>query len=82
VAEKHQEELSRKAVVYINSDTNSKGAIAASGSHTLERFMSEVLRDLKDPESGKSLLGLLARDAARPRRRLKSHNFRDSTWAR
>ena len=40
--EKHQEELSRKAVVYINSDTNSKGAISASGSHTLERFMSEV----------------------------------------
>jgi N-acetylated-alpha-linked acidic dipeptidase len=55
-AEKHQEELERKAVVYINSDTNSKGAIGASGSHTLEKFMSEVLRDLKDPENGKSLL--------------------------
>jgi N-acetylated-alpha-linked acidic dipeptidase len=63
-AEKHQEELSRKAVVYINSDTNSKGAIAASGSHTLERFMSEVLRDLKDPESGKTLL-----ETTRTRRR-------------
>src|SRR5215472_5615976 len=55
-AEKHQDELARKAVVYINSDTNSKGQIGASGSHTLEKFMSEVLRDLKDPESGKSLL--------------------------
>jgi N-acetylated-alpha-linked acidic dipeptidase len=55
-AEKHQDELERKAVVYINSDTNSKGAIGASGSHTLEKFMSEVLRDLKDPEKGKSLL--------------------------
>ena len=55
-AEKHQNELARKAVVYINSDTNSKGAIGASGSHTLEKFMSEVLRDLKDPESGKTLL--------------------------
>jgi N-acetylated-alpha-linked acidic dipeptidase len=55
-AEKHQDELQRKAVVYINSDTNSKGAIGTSGSHTLEKFMSEVLRDLKDPESGKSLL--------------------------
>ncbi|HEV2688221.1 MAG TPA: M28 family metallopeptidase [Bryobacteraceae bacterium] len=55
-AEKHQEELARKAVVYINSDSNSKGAIGASGSHTLETFMSEVLRDLKDPVSGKSLL--------------------------
>jgi len=63
-AEKHQDELSRKAVVYINSDSNSKGNIAASGSHTLEKFMSEVLRDLKDPESGKSLL-----ETTRARRR-------------
>ena len=62
-AEKHQEELARKAVVYINSDTNSKGFIGTSGSHTLEKFMSEVLRDLKDPENGKSLI-----DNPRPRR--------------
>ncbi|HYL35700.1 MAG TPA: M28 family metallopeptidase [Bryobacteraceae bacterium] len=55
-AEKHQEELQRKAVVYINSDTNAKGAPSASGSHTLEIFMKEVLRDLKDPQSGKTLL--------------------------
>ena len=62
-AEKHQDELARKAVVYINSDTNSKGFMGTSGSHTLEKFMSEVLRDLKDPENGKSLL-----DNPRPRR--------------
>ena len=55
-AEKHQEELAHKGVVYINSDTNSKGALGASGSHTLEMFVSQVLRDLKDPVSGKSLL--------------------------
>jgi N-acetylated-alpha-linked acidic dipeptidase len=62
--EKHAEELSRKAVVYVNSDTNSKGRLAASGSHTLERFMSEVLRDIPDPaESGKTLL-----ESARNRR--------------
>jgi N-acetylated-alpha-linked acidic dipeptidase len=48
--------LARKAVVYINSDTNSKGTLGTSGSHTLETFMSEVLRDLKDPQSGKTLL--------------------------
>jgi len=62
-AEKHQDELSRKAVVYMNSDSNSKGTIGASGSHTLETFMSEVLRDLKDPVSGKTLL-----DTTRERR--------------
>jgi N-acetylated-alpha-linked acidic dipeptidase len=63
--EKHQDELSRKAVVYINSDSNSKGAMAVGGSHTLEIFMSEVLRDLKDPQSGKSLLEAAAARRAR-----------------
>jgi N-acetylated-alpha-linked acidic dipeptidase len=62
-AEKHQDELARKAAVYINSDSNAKGTLGTSGSHTLEYFMSEVLRDLKDPESGKTLL-----EAARARR--------------
>jgi N-acetylated-alpha-linked acidic dipeptidase len=55
-AEKHQDELGRKAAVYVNSDSNARGTMGASGSHTLEIFMSEVLRDLKDPQSGKSLL--------------------------
>ena len=55
-AEKHQEELSRQAVVYINSDANSQGSLNVSGSHTLEHFMSEVLRDLQDPAGKKSLL--------------------------
>jgi len=63
-AEKHQDELNRKAVVYINSDSNSKGTLGASGSHTLEVFMSEVLRDLKDPVNGKTLLEI----ARTPRR--------------
>jgi len=55
-AEKHQDELGRKAVVYINSDSNAKGKMNVSGSHTLEAFTSEVLRDVKDPVSGKSVL--------------------------
>jgi N-acetylated-alpha-linked acidic dipeptidase len=55
-AEKHQEELDRKAVVYINSDSNAKGTLGVSGSHTLETFMKEVVRDLKDPQNGKTLL--------------------------
>jgi N-acetylated-alpha-linked acidic dipeptidase len=55
-AEKHQDELGRKAVVYINSDSNAKGKMTVSGSHTLETFVSEVLRDLNDPVTGKSVL--------------------------
>ncbi len=54
--EKHLAELDRKAAVYINSDTNGKGRIGAGGSPALQQFMSEVLRDLNDPVSGKSLL--------------------------
>ena len=54
--EKHLRDLKDKAVVYINSDSNGKGALNAGGSHTLEKFMTEILRDLTDPTSGKSLL--------------------------
>jgi N-acetylated-alpha-linked acidic dipeptidase len=54
--EKHQEELERKAAVYINSDSNGRGAIGAGGSHTLETFMREVLRDVTDPYTQRSLV--------------------------
>ena len=54
--EKHQAELDQKAVFYMNSDSNARGSISAQGSHALEQFVSEVLRDLVDPVSGKSLL--------------------------
>jgi N-acetylated-alpha-linked acidic dipeptidase len=64
--EKHQEELERKAAVYINSDSNGRGSIGAGGSHTLEVFMREVLRDLNDPTTQKSLLdsGRAGKDGA------------------
>ena len=65
-AEKHQDELARKAVVYINSDSNAKGNLGASGSHTLESFTSEILRDLKDPATGKSMLEIARTRRGRP----------------
>ncbi|MBX9603691.1 MAG: M28 family metallopeptidase [Bryobacteraceae bacterium] len=54
--EKHRQELVDKAVFYLNSDSNGRGWMGAQGSHSLEVFMNELLRDLKDPASGKSLL--------------------------
>lgn len=54
-AEAHAEELSKKAVIYLNTDSNGKGWLGASGSHTLERFMNEVMRDIRDPQTGKSV---------------------------
>ncbi len=51
-AEEHAEELQRKAAVYINSDGNGRGFLNMSGSHTLEKFINGVARDVKDPETG------------------------------
>ncbi len=50
-AEDHAEELRRKAAVYINSDSNGRGYLQVEGSHTLERFINGVARDVEDPET-------------------------------
>src|SRR5262249_16056967 len=47
-AETHAEELRRKGVVYINSDSNSRGYLNMSGSHTLEKFINGVAREIED----------------------------------
>ena len=49
-AETHAELLRKNAVVYINSDSNSRGFLGVEGSHTIERFINEVARDVIDPE--------------------------------
>ena len=54
-AEEHAEELARKAVVYINSDSNSRGYLGVEGSHSLEHFINAVARDIADPESNVSV---------------------------
>lgn len=53
--EQHDAELARKAVVYINSDGNSRGFLQASGSHTLEHLVNDVARVVDDPETGGSV---------------------------
>jgi N-acetylated-alpha-linked acidic dipeptidase len=55
-AELHAAELKTKAALYINSDTNGRGYLGVSGSHGLQHFASEVARDVKDPETGASVL--------------------------
>jgi N-acetylated-alpha-linked acidic dipeptidase len=50
-AETHAAELRQKAVAYINSDSNSRGMLDVSGSHSLERFINGVARDIEDPET-------------------------------
>jgi N-acetylated-alpha-linked acidic dipeptidase len=51
-AEAHAEELRQKAVAYVNTDANGRGYLRMSGSHTLERFINDVARDVPDPETG------------------------------
>ena len=72
-AEKHADELNRKLVTYINSDSNGKGRLGVGGSHTLEEFVSQLARDIPDPVTGKALIdtprtpaGARRRDAQAP----------------
>lgn len=65
-AETHADELRSKGVVYINSDTNSRGFLDAAGSHTLEKLVTQVARDVPDPERNVSVLTRLrAHEATR-----------------
>ncbi len=48
--ETHQDELQKHAVAYINSDSNERGYLYASGSHDLERVVNEVAAGINDPE--------------------------------
>jgi len=49
--EQHDPELKQKAAIYINSDGNGRGFFNASGSHTLEKFINGVAKDIEDPET-------------------------------
>jgi N-acetylated-alpha-linked acidic dipeptidase len=53
--ETHADELKQKAVAYLNSDSNSKGWLGVGGSHSLERFINEVARDVQQPGAKKSV---------------------------
>jgi len=49
--EHHAQELQQKVVAYINSDGNGRGFLYAGGSHTLEPLVSEIARDVMDPQT-------------------------------
>jgi N-acetylated-alpha-linked acidic dipeptidase len=70
--ETHADELTQKAVAYLNSDSTGKGWLGAGGSHSLERFFNEVARDIAQPKSDKS-----AWEAMRDRRLAQAHSDED-----
>jgi N-acetylated-alpha-linked acidic dipeptidase len=53
--EAHADELKQKAVAYLNSDSTGKGQLGVGGSHSLERYVNEVARDIEHPKSKMSV---------------------------
>src|SRR5207237_6232795 len=53
--ETHADMLKDKAAVYINTDSNGRGFLGIGGSHTLEKFINEVGRDIPDPQTTMSV---------------------------
>ena len=48
--ETHADEIKNKLAVYINTDSNGRGFLGVGGSHTLEKFINEVMKDVDDPQ--------------------------------
>jgi N-acetylated-alpha-linked acidic dipeptidase len=53
--EHHADELSEKAVAYINTDGNSRGFVNIGGSHVLEKMANGIMNDVVDPQTGVSV---------------------------
>jgi N-acetylated-alpha-linked acidic dipeptidase len=53
--ETHLDDLQKHAVAYINSDTNERGFLNAGGTQDLQTFISNVARDVQDPETQMSV---------------------------
>jgi N-acetylated-alpha-linked acidic dipeptidase len=64
-AEAHADELRQKAVMYLNSDTNSRGFLDMEGSHSLQHVVNAVADGVVDPETHVSV-----RERARARMRV------------
>src|SRR3984885_12171472 len=58
-AEQHADELKKKVVLYINSDSNERGFLGVGGSHDFQHLVNEVAADVIDPETGVSIAARL-----------------------
>jgi N-acetylated-alpha-linked acidic dipeptidase len=48
--ETHRDDLQKHAVAYINSDSNGRGFFNAGGTHDLQHFINDIVREIQDPE--------------------------------
>jgi len=53
--ETHAADLQRHAVAYLNTDGSGRGFLSLGGSHSLEHFLNDVMRDIADPEAAVSV---------------------------
>src|SRR5579875_457505 len=54
-AETHADEIKRKVVLYVNSDTNARGFLYVGGSQDFQHLVNQVANDVTDPETGVSI---------------------------
>jgi N-acetylated-alpha-linked acidic dipeptidase len=57
--EDHAHELVAHAALYLNSDSNGRGFLRVEGSHSLEKLVNCVARDIVDPEKNISIANRL-----------------------
>jgi N-acetylated-alpha-linked acidic dipeptidase len=69
-AETHAADLKKHAVLYVNSDTNNRGILAAGGSQDLAHFVNGIASEIVDPEThasvGERLRAKMRVDALEP----------------
>jgi N-acetylated-alpha-linked acidic dipeptidase len=53
--EDHMMELQQKTVAYINTDASARGFLGVEGSHALENMVTEISKEVKDPQTGVSV---------------------------
>lgn len=75
--EDHAKELRDRAVVYLNTDGNSRGFVNIGGSHTLENFFNQIMDDVEDP-----LLGVTIKDRKKAFLRINGQSERVRQEAR
>ena len=66
-AETHAAELKKKAVLYVNTDSNGRGVIDVDASYSTRSLLNEVAADVKDAETGANARERSARPTSRSR---------------
>ena len=70
--EYHRDEIKEKMIAYINTDGTGVGYLSMGGSHSLEKFVNEIIREVKDPVHEVTLESRL-----RSRLRVREYNSSD-----